>query len=86
MKIKPEHYAILKTKIEEAIPLINSHKEYLIKENKFKDFGTRLRFDIFYKVKAGGINNELYEYLDDTHINTALKKIFKELNIVDSLN
>jgi hypothetical protein len=78
MKMKPEHYTIL----EQAIrPVLNTyphiHEDYQLKG--LSDM--RYRWDLLYisKLKIGdGVGTSglpLYAYLNDTHIDTALKAI-----------
>lgn len=71
MKITPEHYEVMREAIE---PLINEteRKSYEAAGLSQK----RYRWDLWRK--AGLLKftvGELYQYLDDTHIDTALRKI-----------
>jgi hypothetical protein len=43
MKIKPQHYAILKTAALVNQDKIADHREFLVKEGKSKDIEKRLR-------------------------------------------
>lgn len=79
MKMTLEHYNYLKDCIgkldihEERLALLNSNRQP-------KDFDKRLRWDCLYKaVPSKYICDNLYPYLDDTHIDTALRSIFKEI-------
>ncbi len=78
MKIKPEHYAALKTAIE-SVGTDNIKQHATIVSDK------RLRWDCLYASKlkigdgAGMSGLPLYSYMDDTHIDTALRHIMKEL-------
>ena len=94
MKITTTDYNYLKDRITVfidtiGIDAINAHKQAVKAENKFKDFDTRIAWDLFHgaKIRIGdGIGQHgeinLYSYLDDNHITTALKKIAEELNII----
>ena len=79
MKIKPEHYTTLKNAIAPLKEHFAKHRENIIAEGKAKDVETRLRWDAFHAAKYGGILSELYSYMTDDHIDTALKKIMLEL-------
>ena len=48
-------------------------------EGKAKDVEKRVRWDAFRHAGYAGILSELYEYLDDTHIDTALRSIMSEI-------
>jgi|WetSurMetagenome_2_1015567.scaffolds.fasta_scaffold388617_2 hypothetical protein len=80
MKIKSSDYLRLK---ELMIPLggkIKEHRDFLVSEGKYKDLSVRLAWDIAFAAKAGTlICNDLYPYLNDTHITTALKKAIVEI-------
>ena len=84
MKIKPDHIQAIKDKIDAFITKHGS--EYLIsmyesgnfpRSDKVKDLQTRFNFDIFHH--SGGLSAacaaNVYEYANDEHIATALKKI-----------
>ena len=77
-----EHY----THLKEAIALIwssdldKSERSALRAEGKAKDIEKRLRCDWLYAAKQSHwICGNLYPYLEDTHIDTALRQIIKEL-------
>lgn len=82
MKMIPKHYQHMKSKIEPLVEKVEKHIEYLKTDERVKDINKRLRWDLFY---AAGLTtftcDELYKYLDDTHIDTALRQIMKDLNI-----
>lgn len=77
MKITAEHYDVLKTAIarlsrEECL----AHKALELG----KDKNMRFRWDLLYMSKMiDWVCDNLYTYLDDTHVDTALKSIVKEL-------
>jgi hypothetical protein len=79
MKIKPEHYTILKNAIAPLKEHFAKHREAIIVEGKSKDVEMRLRWDAFHAAKYGGILSDLYAYANDEHIDTALKKIMLEI-------
>ncbi len=84
MKITPEDYAILRNEIS-MLPSdeISQLKEKVKNDPRVKDPAKRLRWDLAY---CAGLNSwicaVLYQYLDDSHIDTALRKVVKELNNV----
>lgn len=80
MKITESDFNYLKKSMEEVKDKIPAHIEFLNRpENKIKikDFDKRLRWDWFTAAVRGRTSflNKLYDYLDDEHIDTALKKI-----------
>jgi hypothetical protein len=79
MKIKIEHYNTLKNAIAPLNGHFEKHREAIIAEGKAKDIEKRLRWDAFHAAKYGGILSELYSYMNDEHIDTALKKIMLEI-------
>jgi len=80
MKIKPEHYAHIETyfKLVDKKDVL-AHIEYLKTDPRVKDLGKRLRWDIFYHCGLTRYAcDTLYKYLNDDHIDTALKDIMKK--------
>ncbi len=80
MKMSDSDFNYLKSAMMEIKDKIPSHIEFLNKlenKNKIKDFDTRLRWDWFNSAICGRTSflNKLYDYLDDSHIETALKQI-----------
>lgn len=84
MKITKEHFEHIKSAIETVFK-INGGKEKIVEmyetgnfrnAENVKDLQKRFNFDMLY---AAGLTNfvcdELYSYLNDDHIATALKKI-----------
>lgn len=81
MKIKPEHYETLK---ENAIPFLNSYNFTLYREKGLSH--KRFRWDACCYM-PGMINficETLYEYLDDTHIDSAFRKITRDAGFSES--
>ena len=86
MKIKPEHLAKLEALIE-PFDTLQRRTQYLKgafhNADKVKDLNKRYRWDLFWDATAGTHHNELrnqmWEYMNDTHIDTALKSIVKDL-------
>lgn len=86
MKMKPEHFEILKAAISKTI---SSHPPSVLQDYQYLGHShMRYRWDMLH---ISPINNAkscfflsdvLYKYLDDTHIDTALKKILgSEYNV-----
>ena len=80
MKIKPEHYNYLKEQIQKLdinqirLDLLNSSKQP-------KNFQLRLQWDCLYAANLSTwICDNLYSYMNDDNITSALNAIFKELN------
>lgn len=68
MKIKTEDFAVLESKIKD---LLSKHPE-AAKQYKDKELShKRFRWDVFHAI--GG--NNLYAYMNDEHIDTALRAI-----------
>jgi len=78
MKMTVEHYNIIKASIaaidrDKAL----AHRALELGNDKAK----RFRWDMLYLTELREwICETLYQYLDDTHIDTALKAVMKELN------
>lgn len=84
MKMKEEHFNHLKTEIDKVLAIHNSRGELVEcyqsgqfhNADKTKDLQLRFCADLLY---GTGLNkwvcDELYTYLDDEHIYTALKRI-----------
>lgn len=93
MKIKPEHYSYLLEHFKLFEPVLTSKflTVHGVKpEDYYKGQGLtpkRMRWDMLYasKLKIGdgkGMSGlPLYEYMDDTHIDTALRSIMKALGL-----
>ena len=82
MKMTQQHFDHLKSSIA-LIWTQDKHdvqRKFIVNEGKSKDVEKRLRWDWSYyaKVSPWACDN-LYSYLDDTHIDTALKRIMNEL-------
>lgn len=76
MKMKKEDYAfLLKGAKRIGITTIKEHRVAIVKEGKAKDIDMRVRWDVFWAIK----NKPDFRYLNDAHIDTALKSIMKEL-------
>lgn len=81
MKIKPEHYAQLSAALEAIRPKIGQataqYREVGLSEKQ-------LRWDAFRAAKVAGDSTRwlcdvLYQYMDDTHMDTALRKWFNHV-------
>lgn len=84
MKIKTEHYAILESAINDVLAVHNAKGELMRcyesgdfhKSEAVKDLQKRFCFDVLF---GTGLNkfvcDELYPYMDDNHLYTALKSI-----------
>lgn len=84
MKITSLHFEHIKTefnKIDRAA--LESHKQNLKETGGYKVFEVRVVYDIARAVRLGSfVSNELYKYLNDTHIQTAYLKAAKELALI----
>lgn len=80
MKMKKEHYDYMKKSLSKFKDKIDEHRKFIIREGRAKDVEKRLRWDLFWGAKLHEFTSStLYTYLNDTHIDTALKRIIKEL-------
>jgi O-methyltransferase involved in polyketide biosynthesis len=82
MKIIPAHFEYMKVEISKALrhKSIEDCREFLRSDLRVKDLEKRLRWDLLH---AAGLTpwicKNLYGYVDDSHIDTALKRIVAEL-------
>lgn len=82
MKMIPEHYAVIKKAMQEKAFLLPAIKLSINGGKRPKDMEMRIRWDLFNATELLKWQCDvLYGYLDDTHIDTALKSIMKELNL-----
>ena len=83
MKMQRFHYNIFLTAVA-ALPRdkVLAHKAQNLGNDKIK----RFVWDLFWMARATmplAISDRLYDYLNDTHIETAMRKIAKKLNYID---
>jgi len=72
MKMLPEHYEYLKREVEANLTVVPPLEEY----QKAGMSAKRWRWDIMWAAKVSNwVGQNLYSYLNDDHIDTALKKI-----------
>ena len=78
LKIKPEHYKTLESACTKVLDL---HPDSRAKYAEQGYTPKRFRWDVLYATQIGNetgirwVNSVLYPYLDDTHIDSALKRI-----------
>ncbi len=82
MKISKSHYSTM----QDAISKIwtqekhEAHRQFVVNENKAQDVEKRLRWDwLHYSGLTPFICQNIYDYADDTHIDTALRRIIGDL-------
>ena len=88
MKIKPEHYAhmfaVIRTLTESKPEVVKAHVEAIRSgsDPRVKDAEKRIRWDLSY---ASGLSaylcNNVYQYANDDHVDTALRSIVRDLAI-----
>ena len=86
MKMTTEHYKFIKDQLS-TISIDDLQKHFVAlkqaqkdKSQRIKDIDMRFRWDCFYSRKLSPFAcSHLYSYLNDAHIDTALKQIAKEL-------
>lgn len=82
MKMTPEHFAHLKNEIAHFAELAKEHRKTLRNDPRVNDVEKRLRWDIAHAAKlTPWICSDLYPYLNDTHIDTALRAAVADLHI-----
>lgn len=81
MKMSQDHYGYIYNAIKKNEAIIEKHRACLLKDPRVKDLEKRLRWDMLYtSVSSQWVCDNLYPYLNDDHIDTALRRIFKELD------
>jgi hypothetical protein len=79
MKVTNEHYAVIKSAIEENIAAEKAH-EQLGAYNQYGLSHRRFVFDVSYYARLSRfISDTIYEYANDDHLYTALTKAVDEL-------
>jgi len=82
MKITQQHFDHIKSSIS-AIwtqEKHDCHRQFILNEGKAKDVEKRLRHDwIYYAGLSAWICDNLYGYMNDTHIDTALRNVMIDL-------
>lgn len=81
MKMTKEHYDVLKKKVEALLPGIENQRTRISLDPTVKDPSKRLLWDTFHAANIfAEYTYQQFDYLDD-HIETAMRSIFKELNV-----
>jgi len=81
MKILAEHYTHMAAAIAPVIARVDpaSYRAQIVAEGKSKNPDKRVRWDYLYAAKLSSwICDNLYSYMDDAHIDTALRAIMAE--------
>ena len=83
MKIKPEHYAYIKSAValNFTAEYVASRRAAIVAQGKAKDVEMRLRWDLTYLAPglSQWLSDNVYPYANDNHIDTALRSIMREL-------
>jgi hypothetical protein len=80
MKITPEHFSYLRDSIVAANPPFAIMRETIARDSRVKDPAMRLRWDcLHFAGLSPWICDNLYSYADDSHIDTALRAIMREI-------
>lgn len=80
MKMRPEHFTHILTTFKAHKDDIPRLREFIIREGRAKDVETRVRWEMLYAwIDSRWICDEVYTYLDDDHIDTALRAVLKQL-------
>jgi hypothetical protein len=77
MKITPEHYEFMRSAMAQVpADKVAAHREALKNDPRVRDLNMRLRWDVLHAtVPSKWICDNIYPYANDTHIDTALKRI-----------
>ena len=81
MKIQREHYGFMRDAIAGAISQsdLDALRQALRADSRVKDFDKRVRWDVLHRsVPSAWICDNVYKYADDSHLDTALKRIMAE--------
>jgi hypothetical protein len=79
MKIKPEHYDYIRAAMA-TVPSdkVDAHREALKHDSRVRDLNMRLRWDVLHAtVPSRWICDNVYPYANDTHLDTALRRIME---------
>lgn len=80
MKMQAAHYEHLFAAIKPNANKIAAHRQFIVHEGKAKDVDKRLRWDLMYYAQLSPwVCATLYPYLDDGHIDTALRQVIRDL-------
>ena len=80
MKITQEHYKHMLDAMREHGDTIPRRRKAIAEDSRVKDAAKRLRWDLLYTAGLSRwICDNLYSYVDDTHIDTALRSIMRDL-------
>ena len=87
MKMTTEHYTQLRDAFANIRDRIAAHRDTVTAEGRAKDIDKRVRWDALYALGRTSalpdnfVCGQLYKYLDDTHIDTALRAIMREVQL-----
>jgi len=82
MLIKPAHYEHMRDAIAALLPNVEAYRAAIAADPRVKNPSRRLLWDLLYRAKLSAwICETLYPYADDSHIDTALKRIGAELGL-----
>ncbi len=91
MKITKQDYSTLKGIIEaelnnrgQTIDALRTYKASLSSNPKVKDINKRFRWDLFNIAGKPALDlccNTLYKYMNDDHLDSALKQIVKDIGL-----
>jgi hypothetical protein len=81
MKIKPEHYAVMLDAMRTAQAKVpHMTRQWYVDKGIGQDPAMQHRWDLFHSGESSTLLlDALYTYADDTHIDTALRKIVAQL-------
>lgn len=83
MKIAPDHYVVIRDAIS-ALPneAVAAHKLSLRDDARVNDLGKRFRWDLLHAARlTPWVCSTLYPYMNDSHLDTALRAVVSELGL-----
>lgn len=83
MKITGTHYKEIRDEIQKFLNRKNLSvgdvRSTIREYGRYKDLEKRVRWDLFYGARLAQFATDTLTYADDTHIDTALRRIVREL-------
>lgn len=83
MKIRPEHYEVIRLAIQRITPDMRAHMAATATADpRVKDLAKRIRWDLlWFTGLTKWLCDTVYPYADDSHVDAALRAIVKELEL-----
>lgn len=83
MKMKKETVQKIADLLKDKKEIIQNHKEWLVENAEYNSLETRLAFDCYHSLPTElRLEIRKNENLKDSHIETGMKKVLKDMNII----